>query len=340
MFDLIKREKLYIFLLIFVILVNILIFLHKDKNIEKEHSVSIKDLNEIELKEENLKEFLSLNTLQAIFFRYFVFLGLLFFSSGVVSNISFIFKKKAIRLSSLLAKDAIRWNILDIVRVVISVVSISYVVLFIELSIIKGLHLDIGANLRMMLDTFFIDMIVLIVVVYFVVFKYKDNISSLGIRYSDLSKDILTGIKGYIFIIPSLALVLFFSLYIMDLVGYSPKDQAVFEIFMQEERTKLLIFFTFFIGILGPFVEEIFFRGFMYTALKKKIGTIWGALLTAGVFSLLHTNLAGFLPILLLGMLLVYLYEKTGSLIPSITVHIVHNTAVLILMFFMKSMKA
>ena len=85
--------------------------------------------------------------------------------------------------------------------------------------------------------------------------------------------------------------------------------------------------------ILGPIAEEIFFRGFSYNVIKKRWGPQAAAILTAAVFAGLHANLLGFLPIMALGILLVYVYEKTGSLIPAITIHIVHNGLMITFLF-------
>jgi uncharacterized protein len=84
-------------------------------------------------------------------------------------------------------------------------------------------------------------------------------------------------------------------------------------------------------------MEEIFFRGFMYNAFKKRMGVFWGIAITAVVFSLLHAHWVGFIPILILGVLLTYLYEKTGSLVPSMTVHILHNLASVFMVFIIKA---
>jgi membrane protease YdiL (CAAX protease family) len=45
----------------------------------------------------------------------------------------------------------------------------------------------------------------------------------------------------------------------------------------------------------------------------------------------------GFLPIMALGLLLTYLYEKTGSLVSSMAVHIMHNVAMVILVFLARN---
>jgi len=52
-------------------------------------------------------------------------------------------------------------------------------------------------------------------------------------------------------------------------------------------------------------------------------------LISGFVFALIHWNAYVFLQIFVLGLMLAYLFEKTGSLVAPITVHICHNTVTL-----------
>ena len=99
-----------------------------------------------------------------------------------------------------------------------------------------------------------------------------------------------------------------------------------------------MIFLAIFVLLLGPIIEEVFFRGFMYSAIRKRTGIMAAAFLSGAIFSLLHTNIVGFFPIMTLGILLAYLYETTGSLVASIAVHMVHNSIILTLVFFIKGL--
>jgi membrane protease YdiL (CAAX protease family) len=107
---------------------------------------------------------------------------------------------------------------------------------------------------------------------------------------------------------------------------------------MKEKNTMFLFYTSLFTAIVGPFIEELFFRGFMYNALKKFTGIFWATMLTAAVFAALHTNVIGFFPILALGIVLAYLYEKTGSLVSSITVHMIHNLSMVMFIFLVKQL--
>jgi membrane protease YdiL (CAAX protease family) len=54
------------------------------------------------------------------------------------------------------------------------------------------------------------------------------------------------------------------------------------------------------------------------------------------VFAALHSNVVGFLPIMVIGITLTYLYERTGTLVSSITLHIIHNLNMVFLVFMVK----
>lgn len=78
--------------------------------------------------------------------------------------------------------------------------------------------------------------------------------------------------------------------------------------------------------ILTPVSEEIMIRGFMYGYFRKKIGMVFGLFLQSLIFSLLHFNYAGNASIVvihafIIGLILGFLYEKTGSLYPSMICH-------------------
>jgi uncharacterized protein len=87
------------------------------------------------------------------------------------------------------------------------------------------------------------------------------------------------------------------------------------------------------IVVAAPFSEEIFFRGFMYGGLRRRL-PVWAAALIAGaIFGLLHytgPDSIGVVPQLAaLGVILAWLYEQTGSLWPSIILHVVNNSIAL-----------
>lgn len=88
------------------------------------------------------------------------------------------------------------------------------------------------------------------------------------------------------------------------------------------------------VGILAPLAEEVVFRG---AILRTLLGIMskknhWVAILiSAAIFGVVHANLAQFVNALLMGLLLGWMYYRTGSLVPGILLHWVNNTMAYVL---------
>ena len=95
-------------------------------------------------------------------------------------------------------------------------------------------------------------------------------------------------------------------------------------------------------GVIAPFVEELFFRGFLFGMYRKR-QPVWVAYVVSSlVFTLLHlepgrmnlTQMAALsVGIFLLATVLAWLYQHTGSLYPGILAHAVNNATGLILFY-------
>ena len=84
------------------------------------------------------------------------------------------------------------------------------------------------------------------------------------------------------------------------------------------------------VGLLAPFGEEVFFRGFLLAALVPIIGGLRGALVSSAIFSVAHLNVGTLFPIFVMGMLLAWLYLRTGSIWPAFVAHAAQNLLALI----------
>ena len=86
------------------------------------------------------------------------------------------------------------------------------------------------------------------------------------------------------------------------------------------------------LGLVPAISEELLFRGFLWSALRRRFGPVPTWLLTSLVFSLMHVLSPAmltperFLPSLLLGLVLGWIAWQSGSVLPGILLHAVHNT--------------
>lgn len=83
----------------------------------------------------------------------------------------------------------------------------------------------------------------------------------------------------------------------------------------------------FVLCLLTPFVEEMVFRGAILRTLLGSVSNHWVAILiSAALFAVVHPNPAQMPHALLMGLLLGWMYYRTGSILPGVVLHWVNNT--------------
>ena len=76
---------------------------------------------------------------------------------------------------------------------------------------------------------------------------------------------------------------------------------------------------------LAPFMEETFFRGFLFGGLRGRWGVFWSATGTGFLFALAHVDPLVFIPFTAVGMLFAWGYVYSGSLLASMIAHLLFN---------------
>lgn len=78
--------------------------------------------------------------------------------------------------------------------------------------------------------------------------------------------------------------------------------------------------------IWAPIVEEIAFRGLLYSTLRRRLPMIWAAVVSSAIFGIVHGySLQGFLTIFWSGFLWAIAFEKSRSLLPGMLCHALSN---------------
>ncbi len=80
----------------------------------------------------------------------------------------------------------------------------------------------------------------------------------------------------------------------------------------------------------GPFVEELVYRGVLYSAFQRTIGTIWAVVFVSTLFTFVHVsqyynNLGVIAVISILSISLTLVRAYTGRLLPCFVMHMVFN---------------
>jgi membrane protease YdiL (CAAX protease family) len=118
---------------------------------------------------------------------------------------------------------------------------------------------------------------------------------------------------------------LLFSFAYVALIG-PPHQKDVAEAFGAIPVQVLLIV------IAAPISEEVCFRGLLFGGLRTRLPRIAAALIGGLVFGALHatTGLSAVPPLIFFGFVLSLLYERTGSVVPGILLHMLNNSVALL----------
>ena len=355
--DIIRHNKLYTVMLIFVLGINCLAFLgwmvERKENQEAQSELleesgeeaveetavpekkSLFDEEDITARQQRLEKLAADNPALFLFLGLFNLLIMFVIFVGIMMDAYFVIRcirRKPLSIRAI-DPDNPGWSIGDVVRVTLIFMSCSYIFMIVQGSLVGIFPIIRNENFQMVFNTAIMNIAGIGVILYFVRKKYAQNVNTIGLTAKRFPENVFYAMAGYVALIPVLMVIMVITFFITKWLHYKPPVQPIVELFIKEKETSILWFSTMFAAVFGPVAEEIFFRGFMYPAVKKKIGIFWAMICISAIFAFLHAHLVGFLPIMALGMLLVYLYEKTGSLVPSITVHIMHNVAMVVLVF-------
>jgi membrane protease YdiL (CAAX protease family) len=118
---------------------------------------------------------------------------------------------------------------------------------------------------------------------------------------------------------------------IYSVVLHPDAEQTVAQDLGADQGTFGMIAAGFMVICVAPVAEEFFFRGFFYRALRSR----WSPLIAAGIdgllFGVIHYDFSGadalliLPPLGVLGFIFCLVYERTGSIYPTIAMHAFNN---------------
>ena len=124
----------------------------------------------------------------------------------------------------------------------------------------------------------------------------------------------------------------YFAVAIYTVIVQPDVEQSVAQDLGAEQGTFGMIAAGFMVVCVAPVSEEFFFRGFFYRALRSR----WTPLVAAGIdgllFGVIHYDFSGagalliLPPLALLGFIFCLVYERTGSIFPTIALHALNNS--------------
>lgn len=230
------------------------------------------------------------------------------------------------------------WFFKDIIKICMILVFIYWMFYIVECLILKlGLVTKEGLKpVASMFNTIGIYGLSIWIIIRFLKQKYHAGWRALGLRWRAWWRSALKSSLFYLGFIPILVLLTHISIIFCQTMDIVPEPHPLVEILKEEKSIWFILYLIITAIFIAPIFEEIIFRGLIYQALRKHVGILKAVLISSIIFSLLHFNIAQFLPVMGLGMLLCFIFEHTDSLVPAIAIHMLNNGVFLGLFLLMK----
>jgi membrane protease YdiL (CAAX protease family) len=149
--------------------------------------------------------------------------------------------------------------------------------------------------------------------------------ASFGLRGTPLGRALLWGIVGYV------AYLVISALWLGVTNAHNEQDDITTTL-KDHPTTATVAGLAIFAVVIAPIVEEVFFRGFVFTAMRAKLNVWIAAIVSGAMFGVVHAFGSPWqflVPLSVLGTVLCIVYWKTGSLYPCIALHAINNSVAL-----------
>jgi membrane protease YdiL (CAAX protease family) len=133
------------------------------------------------------------------------------------------------------------------------------------------------------------------------------------------------GMKWWHFVL----ILLFFFSFAGAVTHFYPEQENDMLRLIQSSRTAVLIV-AFMATFTAPLVEEVIYRGLLYSAFQRAVGAIPAIAIVTGMFTLVHVpqywpSFTTIALLLILSLILTLIRYRTGNLLPCIILHTVFN---------------
>lgn len=184
---------------------------------------------------------------------------------------------------------------------------------------VRGIHTnDITASFQLTV----LDALAGLGIIWLVLRKYQAGWDAVGLRKFNILKSSALIIAMFVAFVALAYIALVITKVLLP--GFDPNQAQVNEFTQAVTGNARLVSF-FALVIIPPIVEEILFRGFMFPAFSGKVGYLLGALFSSLLFGFAHLQANVGVYTVVLGLLLCYMYKRTGSIIPGMALHMINN---------------
>lgn len=225
------------------------------------------------------------------------------------------------------------WGVSDCLAIILLVALSSIVLTSLSARLLNRMPLPVpGSNGRdailILVSGYIQSLFFIVLVLLCVLVKYRAPLAEVGLTRFPWKDIFYKGILGGLVV---LVVVFFLLSIIISLLHKTPPPQPLTELLIASRNRGFLVLSFLLVGVLAPLGEEVYFRGFVYPAIRWRLGMLPAVLVSSAFFGALHFDLFRFLPLTAGGAALALICERTGSLLPSIFAHSTWNITMLLL---------
>lgn len=154
-------------------------------------------------------------------------------------------------------------------------------------------------------------------------------LSSVGFRRTSWTNAFPTVLLLVLVLEPIGTLHLLWTLFLTGVLGVEPAAQDLVNLYRESVAGGDWVSVACLVAggtLVAPVLEETLFRGFIYGPVRLRWGGLAGACVSSFLFAAFHWSLTAFVPLFILGCLLCYVTERTGSLYPAMGMHLGFNS--------------
>ena len=233
------------------------------------------------------------------------------------------------------ARPGVPWNLKDVIKAL--AVLVGLVIPGFIFSVLPFSEGQIASSVNPLLTSLVMILMegVLIFLAWtFTVRKYHASWRQLGLNDFDLLRSL---IHGVLWLIALRIFVAVYALIAQSIFNFKPSFDLVQGIpDMFGSGIGGLILAILVVSLVAPVAEELFFRGFIYSALRNRFGVGKGIMISAVIFAFFHSRAWLIIPVTAMGAVLAFLYEREKSIGPAIVLHALNNLSSIILIYVLK----
>ena len=161
---------------------------------------------------------------------------------------------------------------------------------------------------------------------------FARQLKGFGLNFRTIVKDFFVAIMNLLATWPIMMAAITMTMFVAELIWgseYQMQQHQQLEMISEYTQLPLRIMIVFVAVVIAPLLEEMLFRGFVQTTIRSFINirnSAWPAIAaSSALFAIMHEDPGHWPALFILGVCLGYSYEKSGSLLRPIFIHLFFN---------------